>query len=175
MDTGIRQSSRASLCPTEETVMYARQIRETVLFAVSLTLCVLASADCAAPAAPIRPIDGWYSIPRVDLPHTLEIQPVENGWRVTDRVRGVVLEVPEEDVRFSGEVLQIRENPKVRLLQTPSESSDRLEAPSAAAKKSCDSIFGCKRVTYCIGFVQVCCSTSKVIGACLGAWDCGCP
>ena len=155
--------------------MCARKIREAILFAVSLTLCVLAAADRTAAATPIRPIDGWYSIPRVDLPNTLEVRRVENGWRVTDSLSGAVLEVRESDVRFSNEVLQIRENPKVRLLQTPRKSSDRLNAPSAAAKKSCASIFGCKRLTYCVGFVQVCCSTNKATGVCLGAWDCGCP
>jgi hypothetical protein len=155
--------------------MCPRKIKETVLCAVLLTLCVLASAGRAADEAPIRPINGWYSIPRIDLPNTLDIRRVENGWRVTDSISGAVLEVRESDIRFSSEVLQIKENPKVRLQQTASKSSARLDAPSTAAKKSCASIFGCNRLTYCVGFVQVCCSTSKVIGACLGAWDCGCP
>lgn len=93
---------------------------------------------------------------------------------MTDSLSGAVLEVRESDVRFSGEVLQIRENPKVRLLQKPSKSSDRLDAPGATAKKSCASIFGCKNLTYCIGFVEVCCSTNKVIGPCVGVWACGC-
>lgn len=81
--------------------MCARKIKAIVLCAVLLTLCVLASAGRAADKAPIRPINGWYSIPRIDLPNTLDIRRVENGWRVTDSISGAVLEVRESDIRFS--------------------------------------------------------------------------
>lgn len=136
------------------------------------------ATPCAQPLASpavIRPVDGWYAIPRADLPDTMDVQREPGGWRVADHRSGAVVEVDEGDLQLNDHEFRVRQQPRVRVLQPARDPADRLDAPSVAAKKNCPEIFGCSHLTYCIGLVQVCCSTGKVIGVCLGAWDCGCP
>ena len=139
-----------------------------------------APAVPAAPvaASPIRPVAGWYSLPLTDVRAVLDIGQTASDWRFTDRASGAVLEVEAKDVRFGvDDSIQIREAPAVRVIKEPShESGEVLREPRtlANAKKDCAGIVGCDRLTYCLGVVQICCSTNKAIGACIGAWDCGC-
>jgi hypothetical protein len=140
---------------------------------------VLALASCGqaagGPATRLQPVGGWYSMPRADVDDVLAFEPAGEKVLVTDRMTGLVVAVPASDVRLTEDRLEFKVNPSVELAQPPRDPSPRLAGAATKAKVSCNPIVGCSHLTYCLGFVQICCAVPhKVVGACIGAWDCGC-
>lgn len=81
-------------------------------------------------------------------------------------VQGGEIEASSTDVSTDGSAVKIREGATVRVKIAPSQPNNQ-SAPDSEMLAAGD----CQH-TACIGAVEVCCGSGKVLRACIGVWGC---
>jgi hypothetical protein len=95
-----------------------------------------------------------------------KIEKASTGFRLTDE-KGGIFEVSNDSVRTDDKGVALRVGSKIKMVAQPKEKNRSPSPPDAEMKAMGD----CDR-TACIGLVEICCGSGKVLRACIGAWGC---
>lgn len=89
-------------------------------------------------------------------------------YRLDARNGNGSVKINAQDVRVTGSNIQVRRGAAALSKSAPKQLDVSQRSQGSTLSGDCPS-----GRTFCIGLVLFCCDDDRIIGACIGAWDCG--